>query len=53
MQKISPKKSLPLPKNRQEAEMISLSYDVIAHVYSKSKSIQLYTDLANIKLYGI
>jgi len=31
--------SLPLPRNRQQTEMISLSYDVNDHVYSKSKSI--------------
>jgi len=38
MQNISPVNSLPLPRNRQNVEMISLSYDVNDYVYSKSKS---------------
>jgi len=29
--KISPEKSLPLPRNRKESEKISLSYDVNVH----------------------
>jgi len=50
LQKVSPENSLPLPRNRQKTEMISISYDVNDHVYSKSKSIQLRTDLANIEV---
>jgi len=38
IQKISPKNSLSLPRNRLITEMVSLSYDVNDHVYSKSKS---------------
>jgi len=38
-QKISPKNSLPLPRNRKKNEMISLIYDVNDHVCLKSKSI--------------
>jgi len=42
-------KILPLPRNRQNNEMISLSCDVNERVYSKSKSIQLLTNSANIE----
>jgi len=34
-------------------EKISLRYDVNDHVYTKSKSIQLRTDLANIEVIRI
>jgi len=46
MQKVSPDNFLPLPRNRQKTEMISLIYDVNDHVCSNSKSMQLFTDLA-------
>jgi len=39
MQKISPGNSLPLPRNCQKTEIISLDYGFNDHVYSKSKSI--------------
>jgi len=35
----SAKNSLPLSRNRQTTKMISLSYDVDYHVYSKSTSV--------------
>jgi len=38
MQKISPENSVTLPRIRQKTEIVSLSYDVNDHVYSKSKS---------------
>jgi len=46
--KISPENFLLLTRNRQKTEMISLTYDVNDHVYSKSNSFLLCTDLANI-----
>jgi len=39
MQKTLPENSLTLPRNRQNTEMISFSYDVNDHVYAKSKTI--------------
>jgi len=44
MQKFSPEYALPLPRNCQKTEMISLSYDVNDHIYSKSKSVKLRSD---------
>jgi len=41
--KITSENSLPLPRNRQKTEMISLNYDLFTQ---KSKSIELRTDLA-------
>jgi len=40
MQKISPEKFLPLPKNtKKNNKIISLIYDVNDHVYFKLKSV--------------
>jgi len=37
-------------KKCRKYKTISLSHDVIDHVYSKSKLIELHTDLANIEV---
>jgi len=46
-------KFLTVSEKSLKTEMISLSYDVIDNVYSKSKSVQFRTDLANIKVIRI
>jgi len=53
MQKITPEYSYRYREIRQKTKMISLSHDVTDHVYSKSKSIQLCADLANIQIRPI
>jgi len=54
MQKISPENFLPLLRNRQKTELISLVMTSMTVFTLKSKSIQLHTDLANKpKLDGI
>jgi len=53
IRKISPENSLLLPRNRQKTEMISLSYNVNGHVCSKSKSVEIHTDLVNLKVRRI
>jgi len=46
MQKISFEISLPLPEIVKD-QTTSLTYDVTDHIYSKSKSVQLRTNLVN------
>jgi len=51
-QKISPKNSLSLARNRQKAEMISFSYDVNDHVYSIQNLSNFVRNWPILKLYG-
>jgi len=48
--KILPENILPLLKNRQKIERISLSYDTNDHVYSKPKSVLFGSSYSRVQV---